>query len=294
MKKIPIIGLLYLICVLTACESEEDKAQNIVETFAEAAKDTSNPKTDLNKLYPGVNDFKDWVKLEDLSIDNCSEKNGAVRVNCTNSYYDDHGNFRQDKVSFDVGKNKQGDYVILRSKNLIQLPKEKQQFGVLTGAITDDTTDAILATRIAPLHLLFIDYLERYKYRLKQSIVVKNFSWYYDWGTPKGEVTIENTLPFDVYNVKYHIEYTYGGSIVGTDEGLAVSSLKSGERTTFTFYSYKMQGKNARRAQVTFSLPETLAKEWMMNDTYTGNEYADMWEPRTDSIGVDKKVKTYF
>lgn len=296
MKNLANICLLFLLCTLTACESSEEKAKRLVETFIETVKDSSNTNTDWSKLYP---DFKKMeggrraLARAEWNIDECSDKKNVITVTGTKSFYDD-GIFRQDKVSFNVAKNKQGDYVIVSSKNLIYLPPDIRQFAELTGAITDKTTDAILSSRIVQIILMNKVYIGTYKERLNNSIEIKNFSWYYDWGTPKGEVTIENTLPFDVYNVKYHIEYTYGGSIVGTDEGLAVSSLKSGERTTFTFYSYKMQGKNARRAQVTFSLPETLAKEWMMNDTYTGKEYDRIFEPKIDSIGVDKKVKTYF
>lgn len=249
------------------------KAEDLVVSFAELAKDTVNMSS-IKEIYPNCNLLLPYITVGELTIYECKKnKDDTYTVNGENSYYDDNGKFVQNKVSFLVGKNGKS-MSIRQSTGLLQLPKEMECFGKLTGAIREGDSDLSISKKYDKLSTLFFITYVTYQTRLNNGIKINYWEWDADYGTPNGKATVTNTLPFDVYNVKYRIVYSRskGGVKIGEDEGIAFSNLKSGQKQSFAFYSSGVScyGGNAH---MSFELPQKLALEWMLNDEYTGNEF---------------------
>lgn len=257
--------------LLFSCTNGVQESESVIESFAKLAKDTIN-RSKVTTIYPHYDLLAPYVTVGDLSINECKENNnGTYTVTGTNGYYDKNGKFIQNDVSFIVGTDKT-NYVIKQSIGLFQLSKEMHHFGQLVGAIKTGDTDLDICKKYDKLYTLFLQTYAKSQVQLNNGIKINYWEWEADFGIPSGKATVTNKLPFDVYNVKYKIVFSQGSTKVGEDEGLAFSKLKSGEKKTFTFYSSGISG-NAENASLSFELPEELAIEWMLNDSYTGKEF---------------------
>lgn len=255
-----------------SCSNGKEEAKRVAEQFAESAKDLADT-AQAKVCYPSCVDLSGCVTIGDLEINDIKEKgDNKYSVSCTNGYYNEKGNFVQNDVTLIIGKDKRSKYAIQKSYGLVQLPGDLKKYGLLTGAISESTDDVGVSNRLPKLAAMFYNTLSSYKSRLNDGIRINYWSWESPYGTPHGQATITNTLPFDVYNVKYHITYYRGDTTYGEDDGLAFNQLESGATKTFRFYSSNVTFSNGR-ARLDFELPEELALKWMLNDDYTGQEY---------------------
>lgn len=276
MRRLRNIILLLVLLIASSCTGLQDNAKKTVEAFAAGVKRAAS-RAELEKYYPDIKYLRQQYSIDDLTIDGCSENDDVVTVNCTNNFHDENGNVSKVKVYFKVVENGNGDYIITESRNLITLPKAVRRFAELTGALTDNTTDVKLGMRLPNIKAMLDEEFEKYKNAINNCIEVKHFSWETDYcGTPNGKVTIKNIMPFDLEVFNYKIDYTNRGVLVGTDEGVAVTSLKSGETKSFSFYSSGV-GDDAYRAQISFYVPDEAALDMVLTAGYTGKEYKEKY-----------------
>lgn len=265
MNHFGILSTIALLLLASSCSDNEQEARKVVERFAEAAKENSDTAS-AKDCYPDFHKLAGDVKVGDFQINEIMEvKNDTFNVMCTNGYYDKNAHFVQDTVKLTVGKAKQGKIEILQSVGLFQLSKPLKKYGLITGKITRSTSDSELRDKYRELFTAFCSTLYSYENRLNNGIKINHWEWEVDFGTPNGKATVTNTLPFDVYNIQYHITYKHGATICGEDEGLALSKLRKGEKKTFQFYSSGVTTYGGT-ATLTFQLPGKLALEWMFND----------------------------
>jgi hypothetical protein len=266
------LSIVCSLLLLAACSSPSDKANDLVLRFAEAAKAADSAA--VVKVYPNASTFTaDIPKMNDLQMTGTTETDTSVVVECKSSYYDENCVFVQNPLTFIVRKV-QGNYTIVDSRGLLVVPDELKTFALKTGAVRTNSTDVEISQVREDLKDLFLQRYWLCSFRVKRGIEKVSWSWEENFGTPNGRCTIKNTLPFTVKDVKYKITYYRGNDSVGSDEGTAADELESGALKSFTFFSSGVNGYSAQTARIEFEVPDKYIVEWVVNDTYQGNEFA--------------------
>lgn len=266
-----IFSVLLTIVSLVSCKSSITKASETVAAFASGVA-TSDSVTAV-KYYPATKDFYSLLPhIGEIEITEAKEVDDNIVIVGQSSYYDKKSVFIQQNLTFWVKKAENG-FVIFDSKGLLELPKELKDFPYRVGAIDKHSKDVTIGKYYNRIIGFF--YYECFKKSnlLNSGIKKISWSWEADWGTPNGNCTIKNELPFTVKDVKYKITYFNGDDIVGSDDGTAAYSLDSGSLKSFTFYSSGVNGYRARTARIEFEVPERFAIEWVLNENYEGNEF---------------------
>lgn len=266
-----LIGVLIAIVSLASCKSNADKASETVIAYATAM--SADDSITAVHLYPNSKHFYGLMPhIGAFEVGNIKELNGSYEISGQSSYYDKNSRFHQQKLTFWV-QNKNGDFVITDSKGMMELPEDLGTYPYQIGAITPVSRDVAIGTNYKDIVSCFYIDCIRKSWKLNNGIEQINWSWDADWGTPHGSCTIKNTLPFTVKNIQYKITYYNGDAIVGSDDGIAVYELGSGDLKSFTFYSSGVNGNQAKTAHIEFEVPEHYAIEWVLNDKYSGNEF---------------------
>lgn len=270
-----IFNPILMICAifLISCTNGIKKSEEVVRGFVAAA--TDQDSVEMVKYYPSIKPYISKLdKIEDVEIDDVSEKDKVYSVKCTSGFYDEKSRFVQNKVTFFVEKTDKG-WLISDSKGMIHLPPDMGNYPEKIGAIKETSRDREIGQKYDDIVACFFSDLFSHTLELVSGIKKLNWSWEADWGTPNGNCTIRNTLPFSVSNVKYKITYYNGGEVVGTDDGTAASSMDPGETKSFSFYSSGVNGYKAQSAGILFEVPEEYALEWTLSQPFSGNEFAE-------------------
>lgn len=284
MKLLSPLFIAFLLLV-SSCTSKTDKAQEIVRDFSKALSNVDSIA--IKRIYPSSASFFNlFPTMGDIDEISAKEDGDYILVDCKSGHYDEHSHFVQSKFSCWV-KDEDGKLIISDSKGLITLPEEFGTYPYEIGAVTKYSKDVELGNKYDDIQRCFYTECLRNVMALNLGIERVSWSWEADYGTPNGDCTIKNTLPFTVKNVKYKITYYRGDEIVGEDDGTAASSIDPGSMKSFRFYSSGVNGYRARTARISFEVPESQAIEWTLRKSYTGNEfkeYLDTKEPKSSSI----------
>lgn len=250
--------------ILAACTSGEDKSRELVSSFAKAISDSDS--TAIVNTYPASKDFLKLIdKIGEVEILSIANEKDKFTVKTKSSFYDQNSRFVQRDIVFYIEKGKSG-YFIKSSKGLVHTPSELGDYPIKIGAVSQYSNDAEIGVALPDIIACFYTDCLSHSWRLNRGIERLNWSWETDWGTPHGNCTVKNTLPFTVRNVKYKITYYNGDNVVGADDGTVAISLASGETKSFSFYSSGVNGYKARSANITFEVPERYAMEWAMEE----------------------------
>lgn len=253
--------------LVASCSSNSEKATEVVKSFASAV--TAQDSTATVKVYPKSKDFYSKLpKVSGFEVKSVDERDNSFIVSATCSYYDESNTFKQRDLTFWTKKDG-SDFIIYDSKGLLSLPEGLDKYAYKKGILSPTSTDVSISSKIGEVGKEFYKALLSNLEKLNNGIEKLSWSWEADYGTPNGRVTIKNTLPFAVKNVKYKITF-YGyddETVVGNDDGtVSYDEIEPGEMKSFTFYSSGVNGYAAQRANIRFEVPEKYAYEWTISD----------------------------
>ena len=271
MKKASIF--IIFILVLSSC-SHKNEAIELSRDFFTSLSDTTYGQP--NVFYPqydslGISAKSDFVDIEESDV---TEKNDTFTVHCYNNYTNSGGTFKQDSVTLFITRNENKQFYIYDSKGLIEMDKELEWFGSVTGAFTKKRpNDLALAKLINQVRKMMWDKFMEIRTELVDKVIISKWSWETGYsGEAKGDGRVVNNSDYSISGVKYHINYyDSNGDFMAEDNGSISKTLYPGEKYNFTFWS--SNAKYPKKASLRLDFSDKMILNIIKEQTYTGNEF---------------------
>ena len=185
--------------ILSSC-SHKNEAIELSRDFFTSLSDTTYGKP--SDFYPQYDSLGIEAKSDIVDIDesDVTEKNDTITVRCYNNYTNSEGTFKQDSVTLFITRNEDKQFYIYDSKGLIEMDKELEWFGTVTGAFTKKRpNDQTLAKRIEKVRdMMFAKYFE-VRADLATKVKIANWSWETSYsGDAHGEGRVVNNLDYSI------------------------------------------------------------------------------------------------
>ena len=261
--------------ILSSC-SHKNEAIELSRDFFTSLSDTTYGKP--RDFYPqydslGIEAKSDIVDIEESDV---TEKNDTITVRCYNNYTNSEGTFKQDSVTLYITRNEDKQFYIYDSKGLIEMDKELEWFGTVTGAFSKKRpNDQALAKRIEKVRdMMFAKYFE-VRADLATKVKIANWSWETSYsGDAHGEGRVVNNLDYSISGVKYRVTYyDRSGQFMADDDGSISKTLLPGEKYNFTFWSSNAKYPHTASLRLDFS--DNMILKIIKEQTYTGKEYQE-------------------
>lgn len=261
--------------ILSSC-SHKNEAIELSQDFFTSLSDTTYGKP--RDFYPqydslGIEAKSDIVVIEESDV---TEKNDTITVRCYNNYTNSEGTFKQDSVTLFITRNEDKQFYIYDSKALIEMDKELEWFGTVTGAFAKKRpNDQELAKRIEKVRdMMFAKYFE-VRADLATKVKIANWSWETSYsGDAHGEGRVVNNLDYPISGVKYRVTYyDRSGQFMADDDGSISKTLLPGEKYNFTFWSSNAKYPHTASLRLDFS--DNMILKIIKGQTYTGKEFQE-------------------
>lgn len=261
--------------ILSSC-SHKNEAIELSQDFFTSLSDTTYGKP--RDFYPqydslGIEAKSDIVVIEESDV---TEKNDTITVRCYNNYTNSEGTFKQDSVTLFITRNEDKQFYIYDSKALIEMDKELEWFGTVTGAFAKKRpNDQELAKRIEKVRdMMFAKYFE-VRADLATKVKIANWSWETSYsGDAHGEGRVVNNLDYSISGVKYRVTYyDRSGQFMADDDGSISKTLLPGEKYNFTFWSSNAKYPHTASLRLDFS--DNMILKIIKEQTYTGKEFQE-------------------
>lgn len=261
--------------ILSSC-SHKNEAIELSQDFFTSLSDTTYGKP--RDFYPqydslGIEAKSDIVVIEESDV---TEKNDTITVRCYNNYTNSEGTFKQDSVTLFITRNEDKQFYIYDSKALIEMDKELEWFGTVTGAFAKKRpNDQELAKRIEKVRdMMFAKYFE-VRADLATKVKIANWSWETSYsGDAHGEGRVVNNLDYSISGVKYRVTYyDRSGQFMADDDGSISKTLLPGEKYNFTFWSSNAKYPHTASLRLDFS--DNMILKIIKGQTYTGKEFQE-------------------
>ena len=261
--------------ILSSCSHKDEAIELSRDLFASLSDSTYGKPNDFYPDYDslGIEAKSDIVDIEASDV---TEKNDTFTVRCYNNYTNSEGTFMQDSVTLFITRNEDKQFYIYDSKGLIEMDKELEWFGTVTGAFTKKRpNDQALAKRIEKVRdMMFAKYFE-VRADLATKVKIANWSWETSYsGDAHGEGRVVNNLDYSISGVKYRVTYyDRSGQFMADDDGSISKTLLPGEKYNFTFWSSNAKYPHTASLRLDFS--DNMILKIIKGQTYTGKEFQE-------------------
>jgi uncharacterized protein YcfL len=267
--------LIVSLMILSSCSHKDEAIELSREFFASLSDSTYGKPHDFYPDYDalGIEAKSDNVDIEASDV---TEKNDSFTVRCYNNYTNSEGTFKQDSVTLFITKNKNKQYYIYDSRGLIEMDKDLEWFGKVTGAFNKRLpNDQALTKRIEQVRSMMWDKFEEVRAELATKVKIVNWSWETSYsGEANGEGRVVNNLDYCISGVKYHVYYyDRRGHFMAEDDGSIGKTLYPGEKYDFTFWSSNAKYPNAANIRLDFS--DNMVFDLIKEQAYIGTEFQE-------------------
>lgn len=261
--------------ILSSCSHKNEAIELSRDFFTSLSDTTYGIPSDFYPQYDslGIEAKSDIVDIDESDV---TEKNDTITVRCYNNYTNSEGTFKQDSVTLFITRNEDKQFYIYDSKGLIEMDKELEWFGTVTGAFTKKRpNDQALAKRIEKVRdMMFAKYFE-VRADLATKVKIANWSWETSYsGDAHGEGRVVNNLDYSISGVKYRVTYyDRSGQFMADDDGSISKTLLPGEKYNFTFWSSNAKYPHTASLRLDFS--DNMVLKIIKEQTYTGKEFQE-------------------